>query len=130
MPDEKIGRHHRRPCFARRQRVMKSLIVGALACWSCGALSRNEPRHDPEFWLELRAKQFVVPPSVPLLPLALEATELLGSPDPKLRDEVGYEAFESWVYDHRRLTNRELDVVLFAAADLKQPFMTSDVLMS
>ena len=134
--------------------MSKAMILVALVCLSCSAFSRGEPGHDAEFWFELRTKRFAVPPSDPLLPLALEATRLLGSPDPKLRDEVGYEALASWVYDQRRLTDQELNVVLatlvlnarkglgtsdgdelylrsfsilvlsvFAAADLKQPFL-------
>lgn len=130
------------------------MILVALVCLSSSALSRDELGHDRQYWIDLRAKRFVAPPSDPILPLALEATRLLGSPDPTLRDEAGYEALASWVYDKKRLTDPELDVVLetlvlnarkglgssggdllylrsfsilalsvFAAADLKQPFL-------
>ena len=75
------------------------------------AVAAEQPSHDRAYWLELRARQFEVPQSKPILPLALEATRLLGSTDPQLRDAVAYEALEMWIYRNPRLSPSELDTV-------------------
>ena len=43
------------------------------------------------------------------MPLALEATTLLGSTDETMRDEIAYQAFVAWVYRDERLTPLELN---------------------
>ncbi|HEV8018275.1 MAG TPA: DUF2785 domain-containing protein [Steroidobacteraceae bacterium] len=65
--------------------------------------------HDRAFWVALRATGFKLPSSQPVLPLALEATSLLGSTDPELRDAVAYEALATWIYQDERLDAGELD---------------------
>ncbi len=54
--------------------------------------------HDRAFWMALAAKDFAVPEGESVGALALEAAELLSSPDPALRDGVGYEALARWIY--------------------------------
>jgi len=39
--------------------------------------------HDKSFWLALRAEAFLVPQRESILPLALEATVMLGSTEPQ-----------------------------------------------
>lgn len=58
----------------------------------------QEKPHDRTFWTALAAKGFVVPDGEPVGALALEVAGLLSSPDPALRDGVGYEALARWVY--------------------------------
>ena len=54
--------------------------------------------HDKAFWTGLAGKEFAVPEGESAAALALEAADLLSSPDPALRDGVGYEALARWVY--------------------------------
>lgn len=56
------------------------------------------PVHDRAFWMALAAKDFAVPEGESAATLALEAASLLSSPDPALRDGVGYEALARWIY--------------------------------
>jgi len=56
------------------------------------------PVHDRTFWMALAAKDFAVPEGESAGALALEAADLLSSPDPALRDGVGYEALARWIY--------------------------------
>ena len=56
------------------------------------------PAHDVAFWHALAAKEFAVPEGESVGALALEAAELLSSPDPKLRDSVAFDALARWVY--------------------------------
>ncbi|MBV9697083.1 MAG: DUF2785 domain-containing protein [Gammaproteobacteria bacterium] len=65
--------------------------------------------HGAEYWRQLKQHDFQVPAGEAILPLALEATRLLASTDPELRDGVGYELFVSWVYRQQRLSTDELN---------------------
>jgi hypothetical protein len=56
------------------------------------------PVHDKAFWTGLAARDFAVPEGESAPALALEAADLLASPDPALRDGVGYEALARWVW--------------------------------
>ena len=65
--------------------------------------------HDRAFWVGLRSAGFRLPQGASALPLALEAASLLASTDPELRDDVAYEAIETWVYREQRLNAAELN---------------------
>lgn len=56
------------------------------------------PARDRSFWTSLAAKDFAVPEGESPGALALEVAGLLASPDPALRDGVGYEALARWVW--------------------------------
>jgi Protein of unknown function (DUF2785) len=86
------------------------LLIATLALVFDSA--RGEVRattHDRAFWVGLRAAGFKLPQEQSTLPLALEAATLLGSTDPELRDAIGYEAIETWVYREQRLDPGELE---------------------
>jgi len=61
-------------------------------------VAAEPPAHDRAFWSALAAEDFAVPEGESAAALALEAAELLSSPDPSLRDGVGYEALARWIY--------------------------------
>ncbi len=65
--------------------------------------------HGPAFWRSLREKEFKVSADTAVFPLALEATGLLGSTAPELRDGIGYEALAAWIYRDQRLSAMELN---------------------
>jgi len=65
--------------------------------------------HGPAFWRSLKEQEFKLPPDTAVFPLALEATTLLGSTDPELRDGIGYEALLAWVYRDQRLSAAQLN---------------------
>jgi hypothetical protein len=83
-------------------------IVAVLLLLAGGSLAAQTP-HDRAFWVALRASGFTLPQDAPVLPLALEATTLLGSTDPELRDDIAYSAIETWVYRQQRLDAAELE---------------------
>ncbi len=84
--------------------VIAALLSG-LGTGPIGARST----HDRDFWVALRAADFRLPPEESALPLTLEAAALLGSTDPELRDDIAYEAIETWVLREHRLNAAELD---------------------
>lgn len=96
-----MSRRARRP---RRGHAACALVLLCSAAIAAGGAAA----HDRSYWLDLRARQFHVPADQPVLPLALEAGELLGATDPELRDAVGYEALATWIYAERRLDCAQL----------------------
>ncbi|HYN40986.1 MAG TPA: DUF2785 domain-containing protein [Thermoanaerobaculia bacterium] len=74
------------------------LAAGALSLLLALPAAAASPAHDKAFWTSLAAKDFAVPEGESAAALALEAAELLSSPDPALRDGVGYEALARWIY--------------------------------
>jgi hypothetical protein len=85
-------------------------VVAALLLAPVGARAAAQSAvHDREFWVALRSAGFKLPPGESAGPLAFEAASLLGSTDPELRDDIAYEAIETWVYGEQRLDAAELD---------------------
>lgn len=77
---------------------MRFAAVIAAALLLASPADGSPPAHDRAFWTGLAAKGFAVPEGESAGALALEAAGLLSSPDPALRDGVGYEALARWVY--------------------------------
>ena len=69
-------------------------------------------QHDLTYWRALKQSQFKLPPETSALPLAIEAAGLLGSTNSELRDDIGYEALATWVYQDQRLSPAELRQLL------------------
>jgi len=99
------------PRSANRARFPGALLVAAAAMLLLPGSGRTEARtmHDRDFWVALRSSGFALPSGESALPLALEAAALLASTDPQLRDEVAYQAIETWVYREQRLNAAELE---------------------
>ena len=67
------------------------------------------PAHPPEFWRTLKQQQFKLAPGQSAAELASEATQLLGSTDPEVRDGIAYEALFDWVYGEQLLSAAQLE---------------------
>lgn len=74
---------------------LAAVVLGLLLALPAAA---EPPAHDRAFWSALAAKDFAVPEGESAAALALEAADFLSSPDPALRDGVGYEALARWIY--------------------------------
>ncbi len=74
------------------------VAAGILSLLLALPAAAGPPGHDRAFWLGLATKDFAVPEGESAGALALEAADLLSSPDPALRDGIGYEALARWVY--------------------------------
>ncbi len=59
------------------------------------------PGHDKAFWRQIAPDKFAVPAGTTLPVLLGELTEMLGSPDPELRDDIAYTTLTQWVYRQR-----------------------------
>ncbi len=79
-----------------------SLLVSML-----GAPAPHVPR-DAAYWRRLAETKFVVPEGASAGTLLEEASALLGSPDPGLRDGVGYAAAAEWIVRRKVVEPAEL----------------------
>jgi hypothetical protein len=59
--------------------------------------------HPPEFWKAIAKAEFAPPAGADVPALALELCDLFASPDPELRDDIGYSTFTAWVYQKKLL---------------------------
>jgi len=66
------------------------------------------PARDRDLWLAIKASDFAVPEGRRASDLLLALDPLLASPDPTLRDDIGYTAAARWIYRDRLLSPDEL----------------------
>ena len=75
-------------------------------------LSPQPGPHGKAFWQEVAKAKFEVPAGESAPRLAPELVELLSSPDPELRDDLGFTILASWIYDKKLLGPDELRPML------------------
>jgi hypothetical protein len=90
-------------------RICHQLAIAAVLAGSIAVARADTDSHGPAYWRSLKQQDFKLPAETRVLPLAIEATELLSSTDPEIRDEIAYESFVAWVYRDQRLAPAELD---------------------
>ena len=61
-------------------------------------------QHDQAFWQSIADNHYSVPPNTSAAELSRELSGLLGSPDPRLRDELAYSILTNWIYQSRVLS--------------------------
>jgi hypothetical protein len=96
-PSEGVGR-------ARGGCSRAAILALALGASAAAAAETARP---PEYWTAIPAHDYAVPEGAKPFDLLLEMNELLGSPDPVLRDDVAYGVVPRWVYRQRLLTADE-----------------------
>lgn len=76
-----------------------------LTCFLAAALAVCAAAADRpvEFWRAIAAGQYEVPAGETAAPLANELVDLLGSPDPELRDTIAYSTLANWIYERKIL---------------------------
>ncbi|HLJ13471.1 MAG TPA: DUF2785 domain-containing protein [Bryobacteraceae bacterium] len=67
---------------------------------------------DKEFWHSIAKSGYAVPPGETAAGLARSLTTLLGSPDPEIRDEIGYTTLAYWIFQKRLLTDAEMQPIV------------------
>jgi len=80
------------------------IVLGALA----PAGEAGPAGQDRDLWMAIKASDFAVPEGRRAADLLLALDPLLASPDPVLRDDIGYTAAARWIYRERRLSPDEL----------------------
>lgn len=75
------------------------------------AAQAQAPHHDRQYFREIAAHHFAVPPGGSAFVLAQELTPWLASPDPALRDELAYTILDIWIR-HGMLTDQQLLALL------------------
>ncbi len=65
----------------------------------CSAVLSAQPAtHDRTFWLTIAKNHYAVPENQSAWALTRELSQLLGSPDPELRDDLAYSILTRWIY--------------------------------
>ena len=85
-------------------RAAAAALALALALPSAAATPHGKP-----FWQGIVVADYAVPEGESVEELAMELVELLASPDPDLRDGIGYEVLARWVYRDGRLGAEALE---------------------
>ncbi|HUD70326.1 MAG TPA: DUF2785 domain-containing protein [Dongiaceae bacterium] len=66
------------------------------------------PARDVAFWRDIKAHDFAIPEGEAAGPLLMELCDQLGSPDPEVRDGLGYEIAAAWIYRKRTVSDADL----------------------
>jgi len=61
-----------------------------------------------EFWKSIAKNGYDIPAGESAAQLSSSLSDLLASPDPELRDEIGYTTFAYWIYEKRLLSPADL----------------------
>ena len=93
-----------RACATRAARC--AVLALPLLGMTSGALA--QPQHPPAYWRTLKQAQFKLASGESAIALATEATQMLGSPDPDIRDGIAYEALSAWIYRQQLFTASQL----------------------
>lgn len=75
------------------------VAVSTVVVFAAGAPSAFA--HDVAFWRAVAAANYAPPPGGDVSSLTNELIDLLGSPDPELRDEIAYSTLASWIYQQK-----------------------------
>ncbi len=78
-----------------------------VACVSL-SLAPAAPGHDRVFWSGIAKSRYQVPAGESADALVVELGEMLGSPDPELRDDFAYSIAAAWIYRDRRVSEKTL----------------------
>jgi Protein of unknown function (DUF2785) len=83
------------------------------ACVSLSAAGAA-PGHDRAFWQGIAKNRYEVPAGESADALVVELGQMLGSPDPELRDDFAYSIAAAWIYRDRRVSEKTLHELLRA----------------
>jgi len=74
-------------------------------------LTAQATQHDRDFWRAIAHDHYAVPTNQSAATLAHEISQLLGSPDPELRDDLAYSILEHWIYRPNILQTPDLQAL-------------------
>lgn len=88
------------------------LIISPAVAQSAASTSAASGTHDRQYFRDIAAHKFAVPPGASAFSLAPELIAWLASPDPELRDDLAYSILDAWVRDPAQLSNAQLLTLL------------------
>ncbi len=87
---------------------MRFSRAALLLILSAALLQAQTTPHDKAFWRAIAKDHYAVPANQSAGALAEEVSQLLGSPDPELRDDLAYSILEHWIYGLKTLQTSDL----------------------
>lgn len=101
--------------------MLRSLALLLLCAAPIAGADARPPAHDRAFWQRLADADAKLPEGESAAALVAELSQMLGSPDPTLRDEFAYSLTAAWIHRDQRLSPDELRPLLAQwSANLKQ----------
>lgn len=88
--------------------VTSGPVVTAQAARAAAPVTRAEAVRGKEFWQAIARNDYNPPAGESTAELSRSLSLLLASPDPELRDEIGYTTFAQWIYQKRLLSPADL----------------------
>jgi hypothetical protein len=91
------------------------LFVGPAAARPQSAPSSTAaatPTHDRQYFRDIAAHHYAVPPGTSAFALAQELVTWLPSPDPELRDDLAYSILARWISEPSQLSDQQLLTLL------------------
>ena len=102
--------------LSRREReIVRRLAAAFIALVSLGCATGSATEsgaHGKAFWQAIVKNNYEPPTGSSAAELAPELGDMLASPDPELRDELGYSILASWIFQKRLLGQDALRVLL------------------
>jgi hypothetical protein len=92
--------------------AVAGLLVILACCSASLAAAETSQAHDKKFWRSIIQNDYRVPTGESAAALIEELSGYLGSSDPELRDEFGYDITAEWIYRDQLLSDTELRVLL------------------
>ena len=74
-------------------------------------INAQSARHDRAFWVAIAQNRYAVPEGQSAAAFARELSQLLGSPDPELRDDLAYSILARWIARPKILEPPDLTVL-------------------
>ena len=87
------------------------MLAIACALLMAGSAARVAPAHSVEYWRAIAKADYAPPAGADVPALTIELLDMLGSPDPELRDQLAYSALASWIYERKLLDAAALQAV-------------------
>jgi Protein of unknown function (DUF2785) len=87
------------------------MLAIACALLMAGSAAPVAPVHSVEYWRAIAKADYAPPAGADVPALTIELLDMLGSPDPELRDQLAYSALASWIYERKLLDIAALQAV-------------------
>jgi Protein of unknown function (DUF2785) len=93
--------------------MLRHIVIATVLCVlvTASAAPTQSSSHDPQYFRQIIANHFTVPPGTSAFALTEELTPWLASPDPALRDDTAYTILDVWIR-HGTLTDAQLLTLL------------------
>jgi hypothetical protein len=92
--------------------IQRVIVLGVAAALGAPCAIVAASRHDAAFWRSIVQHDYTPPPGSSVPELSVELSDMLGSADPELRDEIAYSTLAAWIYQKRLIEPEDLRTLM------------------